>query len=92
MQSEQVWRPDLGDLTVGVFSSNDTVGQVVTLTSSGATVNVTIPAGGSRSPGNVAGGGVALDPLTAGTTTVSASIPGFLTTNPGGNRLVNVIP
>jgi hypothetical protein len=59
-------------------SSDPTVGQLVTSAQTGSPVTVNIVAGQSRSPGTVATGGVAFDPLAMGGTTVRATIPGFL--------------
>jgi len=70
-----------GPLTVTVTSSAQTVGQLVTTDLQAGTVTVEIPEGTFRSPTTVATGGVAFDPLTAGTTTVSATIPGYIQTN-----------
>jgi hypothetical protein len=77
-------------LTATVTSSVPTVGQLVTNTLTSGTVTVQIPVLASSSPGTVAAGGVAHDPLTAGVTTLSAAIPGFVTTTSGGIREVTV--
>jgi hypothetical protein len=55
----------------------------------GGTIQVQVPVGQSNSPTSLAAGGIALSPLSAGETTVSASIPGFVTVA-NGTRLVNV--
>jgi len=68
-----------GYYTATVTSSAGGVGQLVTTTLTDDTVTVEIPEGLYYSPGSVAAGGVAFDPLTAGMTTVRASIPGFVT-------------
>ncbi|MFQ5705349.1 MAG: hypothetical protein ACE5HT_15195, partial [Gemmatimonadales bacterium] len=52
--------------------------QLVTTASTGASVTVQIPVGGAQSASNVATGGVAFDPLTSGSATVSATIPGIV--------------
>ena len=52
------------------------VAQLVTTAGTGTTGTVTVAAGQSRSPGTVATGGVAFDPLLAGTITVSGAVPG----------------
>lgn len=75
---------------VTVTSSNPSVGRLVTLEEAGTPVAIGIPAGQSRSPATVAGGGVAFDPLTAGTTVVEASIPGVVTMTDTGSREVTV--
>jgi hypothetical protein len=77
-------------LTATVTSSAPTVGQLATSTLRSGTVEVQIPVLTSVSASTVASGGVAFDPLTAGTTTVSATIPGFVTTSTGGIRTVTV--
>ena len=53
---------------------------------------VQIPAGGFNTPTTVATGGVAFDPLSGGTTTVSASAPGFDSSFSGASLLVTVTP
>jgi hypothetical protein len=64
-------------LTVTLSSSDAAVGQLVTTGTSGASVTVQIAANTTSSPTSVATGGAAFDPLTGGTTTVSAAAPGF---------------
>jgi hypothetical protein len=66
-----------GPVTVTFASSNPAVGQVKTASASGAAVTVQIPVNQSYSPTNVAAGGVAFDPLSGGTTAVTATAPGF---------------
>ncbi len=66
-----------GPLSVTFTSGTPAVGRMVTSSSSGASVVVQIPAGGANTPTTVATGGVAFDPLSGGTTTVSATAPGF---------------
>jgi hypothetical protein len=80
-----------GSYTATVTSSDAAVGQLVTTALTGASVTVDIPEGTSNSATSVAGGGVAFDPLTAGTTTVSAAITGFLIL-PTASQLVTVNP
>ncbi len=67
-------------LTVTVTSSTPSVGLINSLTGSAASATATIPVGAAQTGGSVAAGGVAFDPVAAGTTTVSATIPGFVTT------------
>jgi hypothetical protein len=62
----------------------------VTTALTSGTVTVQIPVLGNSSPSTVVGGGVAHDPLAAGTTTITASIPGVLTTTTGGVQTVTV--
>jgi hypothetical protein len=79
-------------VTVTVTSSDPGVGQLEIDAFTAGSVDITIGVGQSSSPGNVVNGGVAFDPLTAGSTTVSASIPGFITTTNvnGGTRNITV--
>jgi hypothetical protein len=65
-------------LTATLVNSNLNAAQLVTAAATGQQVSVSIAAGQSDSPLTVPGGGVALDPLAAGMTTVSASVPGFI--------------
>jgi len=78
MNAEQAIRAGGTAVTATVTSSDVAVGQLVTTAQTGGTVTVTIAVGQARSPGTVAAGGMALDPLTAGQTTVSATIPGLI--------------
>jgi hypothetical protein len=78
-------------LTVTITSTAPAFGQLVTTALTGGTVTVAIPAGASATSGSVAAGGVAFDALAAGATTVSASIPGFVTTT-DGVRTVTINP
>jgi hypothetical protein len=64
-----------------VTNSVATVGQLVTTSSTGQQVTVPIAEGQNLSPTTVAAGGVAFNPLTSGTTTVSVTIAGFIATN-----------
>ncbi len=70
-----------GPYTATVLSGSPAVGQLVTTPLTGGAVTVEIGVGQSASPAMVVAGGVAFDPLTAGTTTVSASIPGMISTS-----------
>jgi trimeric autotransporter adhesin len=78
-------------LTVTVTSSSSTAAQLVTTATTGLSVSVAIAAGQARSPSTVALGGVEFDPLAQGSTTVSATISGFLAMTTG-SILVNVGP
>lgn len=64
-----------------VSNSAASVGQLVTDPLTGQSVTVNIAEGTYLSPSNVASGGVAFDALASGTTTVSATIPGFIATD-----------
>lgn len=74
---------------VATVQSSTVAGQLVTTLATGASVTVSIAAGASSSPGTVAGGGAAFRPFTAGTTVVSATIPGFTSTT-NASRSVTV--
>jgi hypothetical protein len=65
-------------LTATITSSVPGVGQLVTSAGASGQRTVTIAAQASSSPSNVAAGGVAFEPLTAGTTDVTADIPGLV--------------
>jgi uncharacterized protein YjdB len=67
-----------GTPIVVTFTSSSPAGQLVTSSTSGGTATVTIPVGLYYSPTNVTGGGVAFQPLTAGTTRVSGTATGIL--------------
>jgi Bacterial Ig-like domain (group 1) len=63
--------------TVTLAHSTPGVGRLITTAKIGDTVTVQIPVGSYYSPTTVATGGVAFDPLTAGSTTIAGSITGF---------------
>jgi len=89
---EQAVRAGGTTLTATVTSTDVGVGG---LTTSGqatvASVTVDIAPLSARSPGTVLAGGVAFDPVAAGTTTIEAAIPGVITTS-NGVRIVTVNP
>jgi hypothetical protein len=64
-----------------VTTSNVGVGQLVTLAGGAASRTITIGAGASQTAGTVAAGGIEFDPLTAGNTTINATIPGVIPTD-----------
>lgn len=78
-------------LTVTITSSSSTAAQLVTTQTTGLSVTVQIAGGQARSPTTVASGGVEFDPLAQGSTTVAATISGFLAMTTG-SILVNVGP
>ena len=80
-----------GPLTVTFTSSNVAVGQLKTNAATGFPVTVIMPVNTYYSPISVASGGVAFDPLTGGTTSISASAPGFNNAYASANILVTVI-
>lgn len=73
--------------TATLINSNATAGQFITTPVTGQSVTVSITPGNSASPANVASGGVSFDGINVASTTVSASIPGFILTT---NASVNV--
>ena len=73
----QAIRAGSAPLTATIRNSNGTVAQLVTTPTTGNQVTVTIGPKASSSPGSVALGGVAFDPLAGGSTVVTGSIPGF---------------
>ena len=64
-------------MTATVTSSVPAGAQLVDLATAGDTLTVQVAVGANSSPGSVAAGGLAVDPQTAGTTVISATIPGF---------------
>jgi hypothetical protein len=86
----QAVRAGAQPLTATLWVGTPGVGQLITADSVRDMVTVEIAAGAYRSPTTVAAGGVAFDPLTAGTTDVTGSIPGFDPTPAGGTRSVTV--
>ncbi len=87
----QVVRPGGAAFTATLTNSQATVGQLGTTATTGQSVTVPIAVGQNRSPSTVATGGVAFDPQAAGSTVVSATIPGFIATI-AGTVTVNVSP
>ena len=78
--AEQVIRVGGVALTATVVNSNATVAQLVTSAVTGQSVTAVIGVGQTRTPNGVASGGLAFDPLSSGTTVVSATIPGVTLT------------
>jgi len=81
-----------GPVTLTITSSNAAVGQLVTTSATAAVVNVQVPANASRSGSSVALAGVAFDPLTAGSTNVSAAATGLDNSFSTAIDTVNVSP
>lgn len=77
-------------LTVTLVSSNGEVGRLVTTALVSDTVTMQIAAGTSLSPSTVIAGGVAFRPLTSGTASISASIPGFTQSTSAAGSTVTV--
>ncbi|MCB1184131.1 T9SS type A sorting domain-containing protein [bacterium] len=69
-------------VTATVAVSDGAVGQILSSSTSGDTLTVSIPEGESSSPSTPAGGGVAFDGVGVGATDVTASIPGFAPVDP----------
>ena len=69
--------------TLSLTHQSGTPSQLVTLAGGAQSRQVSITGGNTTSPLTVAAGGVAFDPLTAGTSTVTATIPGATTTAAG---------
>ena len=80
VSSPQAVRAGAGVLTATVVNSVAGVGQLTTTATTGQSVTVEIAEGSYDSPTSVAAGGAAFDPLASGTTTVSATIAGFIAT------------
>ncbi|MGB2712864.1 MAG: hypothetical protein WBC51_01710, partial [Vicinamibacterales bacterium] len=76
-------QPPQRDLTVSLANSNATVGQLHTLAQTGQAGTVTItPSSSGYSPGTIAAGGVAFDPISSGQTTVTAAATNWTTVAP----------
>jgi hypothetical protein len=88
LPNEQLVRRGGGGLEVTVASSNAAVARLVTSTAAGASVTARIPEGATLTPATVAAGGVALDPLTVGSTTITAAAAGAA----GAEQQVTVNP
>ena len=73
----QAPRPGGSGVSVNVTHTNTAVAQLVTTAGAAQTRTVNIAAGQFNSPTSVAAGGVAFDPIAAGTTIVSASATGY---------------
>jgi uncharacterized repeat protein (TIGR01451 family) len=78
--AEQAVAPG-GSLTATVTNSVGTVAQLKQGANVGQSLTISIPAGQMRSAQSFASGGLTFDPIGSGTTSVSASIPGFIATD-----------
>ncbi|MHB1192657.1 MAG: Ig-like domain-containing protein [Longimicrobiales bacterium] len=78
-------------VTATLVVSNSSVGQLATLSGSSGTVTTTIAVGSSNSP-PYSSGGVQFDPLSDGTATVSATIPGFIAQSAATNTVTVTAP
>lgn len=79
LNAQQV-RPGGTPLAITIATSNNLVGQLVTATGAGPMATGTILAGAAGLPQPPAPGSVAFDPFGDGSTTLTASIPGFIST------------
>lgn len=79
-----------GGLTVAVTNNNASVGRLVanSFPTGAQTITLTIAEGQMQTGATPAAQGVAFQPLTAGTTAVSAAIPGFISTTAASRDLV----
>jgi hypothetical protein len=89
IQTFQNLRAGSAGLTATITSSVPGVGQLVTSTLTSGVVTVQIPEQIYYSATSVATGGVAFQPLTTGTTNVSASIPGLVAESNAANVVVS---
>ncbi|MBM4182752.1 MAG: hypothetical protein FJ207_00845 [Gemmatimonadetes bacterium] len=78
-------------ITVTATSGNASVAQIATSTGVGSSRTAVIVPGLYYTPVSLATGGFELDPLAAGTTTVSVAAPG-ITTQPLGTQVVTITP
>jgi adhesin/invasin len=78
LQEFQNLRAGAGSVTATITNSASGAGQLVTLAGTGDVATVQIAPQTFQSPGSVAAGGVAFEPLTADTTIVAVTIPGFV--------------
>jgi hypothetical protein len=79
----QTVRAGASPINITIATSLATAGQLKTSSTTGAGVSLTIGPRSNSTPTTVASGGVAFDPISAGTTVVSATSPGFTTTTNG---------
>lgn len=77
LQQVQGIRAGSPGVTVTVQSSNAAAAQLLIDGSGGSSVQLTLGPGEFRTPTSIGTGGLTIDPLAAGTTVISASIPGF---------------
>ena len=91
LSAEQSVRAGGSPVTATITTSSSTAAQLVTTATTGLQVTVDIAVGQARSASTVVTGGVEFDPLAQGTTTVSATISGFLAML-AGSVIVNVTP
>jgi hypothetical protein len=92
LQSVQAVRAGAAGMPVTLTSSDPGVAQLVTSGGSGSPVVVTLPAGATQSAVGAASGGVEFDPLTGGTTVVSAAIPGGVGVLASADTVIVTVP
>ncbi|HKS06387.1 MAG TPA: Ig-like domain-containing protein [Gemmatimonadaceae bacterium] len=78
-----------GTTVTATVTSSTVAGQVLNLIGAGSSATASIAPLNASTPGSVATGGVAFRPFSAGSTVISATIPGFLSTT-NASRTVNV--
>jgi hypothetical protein len=91
IQSFQQVRFGGAELVATINNSNATAGQLVTGAGAGQSRTVPVFIGANTTPTTVAAGGVSFDGLAAGSTTVTATIPGFIVL-PSSSVTVTVNP
>ena len=92
--SVQQWQnvSGVGPLPVTFTSSNPTVGQLATTSTTGASLTINMPVNQYYTPTTKVSGGIAFDALTGGTTTVSVTATGFNNAWPEAEKVVTVTP
>ena len=80
LYTQQPVRPGGRALSVTFTNSQAGVGRLVTNATSGQSITLAIPVGSFNTPPNRAGGGIAFQPVGAGTTTVLAGGSGLTAT------------
>jgi hypothetical protein len=88
LQSVRIGAP--GPLSVTVQSGTPTAGTLVTSLGTVPSAVLQIPVGQAQTPTSVASGGVALRPLSAGTTVITTTIPGFFPITGAGAITVTI--
>jgi hypothetical protein len=81
----------VGTLTATITSGTPSSGTLTTSAGTAASRSIQISTNAYDSPPTLAAGGIEFDPLMSGSTTLSATIPGFIAT-PDATRVVTVNP
>jgi hypothetical protein len=92
VRAAQPVRAGSAGVAVTVTSSNAAAGRLQTSAGAAASRTVTIPAGLANSGGSLAAGGIEFDPVGAGTTTVTAAVPGWVTVTGGAQGVTVTAP